>query len=198
MQEELYGPLKMSRSNVIWLSRFESDSANGYDEYGRSLGPERHTSPNAAGSIETTPRDYATFLSALIRGKLLHPATRNKMLSSQIRRTPRSVPVAQLGHDDCVRSRSAQLRRRLGIYKSPYGPAFFQRGARRWLAQPRTLLLERRRHAGDRRNSANGEGIFKPLVETFLGGPAFPFDWEGYTTYDKLPPPQLKNTNASR
>jgi hypothetical protein len=27
--------------------------------------------------------------------------------------------------------------------------------------------------------SSNGEGIFRPLVETLLGETAFPFDWGG-------------------
>ena len=37
-------------------------------------------------------------------------------------------------------------------------------------------------------NSSNGEGIFKPLAEALLGETDFPFDWDGYTPYDKLPP----------
>lgn len=42
-------------------------------------------------------------------------------------------------------------------------------------------------------NSSNGEGILGHLVEALLGETAFPFDWDGYTTYDKLPPlPKLK------
>jgi hypothetical protein len=42
-------------------------------------------------------------------------------------------------------------------------------------------------------NSSNGEGIFKPLAEELLGETGFPFDWDGYTPYDKLPPlPKLK------
>ena len=85
MQEELFGPLKMSRTSMIWMPRFESDFANGYDEYGRSLGPERRPSPNAAGSMQTTPRDYAKFLSALMRGEVLGSAARDRMLSPQIR-----------------------------------------------------------------------------------------------------------------
>jgi CubicO group peptidase (beta-lactamase class C family) len=85
MQEELYGPVKLSRTSMIWLPSFESDFANGYDEYGRSLGPERRSSPNAAGSMLTTPRDYATFLSALMRSEVLSSAARDRMLSPQIR-----------------------------------------------------------------------------------------------------------------
>ena len=42
-------------------------------------------------------------------------------------------------------------------------------------------------------NSSNGEGIFKPLIDALLGDTKFPFDWEGYTPYNLLPPlPPLK------
>jgi hypothetical protein len=27
-------------------------------------------------------------------------------------------------------------------------------------------------------NCSNGEGVFKPLIDTLLGTTAFPFDWE--------------------
>jgi CubicO group peptidase (beta-lactamase class C family) len=84
MQEELYTPLKMTRSSMVWEPRFESGFANGYDEYGRSLVPERRNSPAAAGSMQTTPRDYALFLSALMRGEVLSPSARGKMLSPQM------------------------------------------------------------------------------------------------------------------
>ena len=70
MREELYTPAQMTRSSMVWEPRFESDFANGYDEYGRSLGPERRNSPVAAGSMQTTLRDYALFLSALMRGEV--------------------------------------------------------------------------------------------------------------------------------
>jgi hypothetical protein len=37
-------------------------------------------------------------------------------------------------------------------------------------------------------NSSNGEGIFKPLADALLGPTGFPFDWDGYTPYNLLPP----------
>src|SRR3984885_12485126 len=49
----LYQPLHMTRTSIVWDARFESDFANGYDEYGRSLGPERRSRPDAAGSMQT-------------------------------------------------------------------------------------------------------------------------------------------------
>jgi len=193
MQEELYGPLKMSRTSMVWEPRFESDFANGYDEYGRSLGPERRTSPNAAGSMQTTPHDYATFLSALMRGQVLRAATRGKMLSPQIRihsahQFPSLTTETTAAYDAIELSYGVGW----GLYKSPYGPAFFKEGHDEgWrnfalcFANGDGMLVMT--------NSSNGEGIFKPLVEALLGQTGFPFDWDGYTPYDKLPPlPKLK------
>lgn len=193
MQERLYTPLKMTRSSMVWEPRFESDFANGYDEYGRSLGPERRKSPSAAGSMQTTPRDYALFLSALMRGEVLSAPTRDIMLSPQIRiHSAHQFP--SLNTDTTTAYDPIELSYGIGwgLYKSPYGPAFFKEGHDEgW----RNLALCFR--SGDgilvMTNSSNGEGIFKPLVAALLGETAFPFDWEGYTPYDKLPPlPKLK------
>lgn len=193
MQEELYGPLKMSRTSMIWLPRFESDFANGYNEYGRSLGPERRTSPNAAGSMLATPRDYATFLAALMRGEALSSAARDRMLSPQIRiHSAHQFP--SLNTDTTTAYDSIDLSYGIGwgLYKSPYGPAFFKEGHDEGWRNLALCFLN-----GDgmlvMTNSSNGEGILKPLVEALLGETAFPFDWDGYTPYDKLPPlPKLK------
>jgi CubicO group peptidase (beta-lactamase class C family) len=193
MQEELYSPLKMSRTSMIWLPRFESDFANGYDEYGRSLGPERRRSPSAAGSMQTTPRDYATFLSALMRGEVLSTAARQKMLSQQIRihsahQFPSLNTETTTAYDPIALSYGVGW----GLYKSPYGPAFFKEGHDEGWRNLALCFMN-----GDgilvMTNSSNGEGIFKPLVEALLGETGFPFDWEGYTPYDKLPLlPKLK------
>ena len=188
MQEELYGPLKVSRTSMIWLPRFESDFANGYDEYGRSLGPERHSSPNAAGSMLTTPRDYATFLGALMRSEALSSVARDRMLSPQIRiHTAHQFP--SLNTDTTTAYDPIELSYGIGwgLYKSPFGPAFFKEGHDEGWRNLALCFLN-----GDgmlvMTNSSNGEGIFRPLVEALLGETAFPFGWDGYTPYDKLPP----------
>jgi len=189
MQQNLYAPLRMSRSSMVWESRFASDYANGYDEHGRSLGHKHWTSPNAAGSMQTTPRNYAASLSALMRGKALNPAAREKMLTPQIRihsahQFPSLNPETTNANDSIALSYGLGW----GLYSSPYGPAFFKEGHDDgW----RNLALIFRTH-GDGililTNSSNGEGIFKPLIDALLGQTGFPFDWEGYTPYDQLPP----------
>ena len=193
MQQELYGPLKMLRTSMIWLPRFESDFANGYDEYGRPLGPERRTRPNAAGSMQTTPHDYATFLSALMRGEVLSPAARDSMLSPQIRiHSAHQFPSLNTDTNTAYDGIDLGYGVGWGLYNSSYGPAFFKEGHDEGWRNLALCFLN-----GDgmlvMTNSSNGEGIFKPLVEALLGETAFPFAWEGYTPYDKLPPlPKLK------
>src|SRR6202453_3993371 len=188
MQEELYTPLGMTRSSMVWEPRFESDFANGYTEYGRSLGPERRNRPAAAGSMQTTPRDYARFLSALMRGEVLSASMRDKMLSPQIRiRSAHQFPSLNTETTTAYDPIELSYGIGWGLYKSPYGPAFFKEGDNEgW----RNFALCFRNGDGMlvMTNSSNGEGIFKPLAEALLGETDFPFDWDGYTPYDKLPP----------
>jgi CubicO group peptidase (beta-lactamase class C family) len=193
MQEELYGPLKMARSGMVWEPRFESDFAIGYDEYVRPLGAQRFKRAIAAGSMLTTPRDYAMFLSALMRGEVLNAAARDKMLSPQIRihsahQFPSLTTETTAAYDSIELSYGIGW----GLYKSPHGAAFFKEGHDEgW----RNFALCFRNGDGMlvMTNSSNGEGIFKPLAEALLGETGFPFDWDGYTPYDKLPPlPKLK------
>ncbi|MFZ0320863.1 MAG: serine hydrolase domain-containing protein [Candidatus Sulfotelmatobacter sp.] len=188
MQEELYTPLKMTRTSMVWEPRFETDFANGYDEYGRSLGPERRDSTAAASSMLTTPRDYALFLSALMRGEVLSASIRDKMLSPQIRiRSAHQFPSLNTETTTAYDPIELSYGIGWGLYKSPYGPAFFKEGDNEgW----RNFALCFRNGDGMlvMTNSSNGEGIFKALAEALLGETDFPFDWDGYTPYDKRPP----------
>lgn len=193
MQEELYTPLHMDRTAMVWEPRFESDFAIGYDEYSRPLGAQRFKRPIAAGSMLTTPRDYALFLSALMRGEVLKTATRDKMLSPQIRihsvrQFPSLITETTTAYDGIELSYGTGW----GVYKSPFGPAFFKEGHDEgW--RNFALLFKNGDGMLVMTNSSNGEGIFKPLADALLGNTGFPFDWDGYTPYDKLPPlPKLK------
>jgi CubicO group peptidase (beta-lactamase class C family) len=194
MRDNLFLPLNMTRTSMVWEPAFESDYANGYDEYGRSLGPEKRSHPNAAGSMQTTLRDYATFLSALMQRKILNTNTTREMLQPQI--TIHSAhQFPSLATETTPANDPIHLSYGLGwgLYTSPFGPAFFKEGHDEgW----RHLALCFDKH-GDglliMTNSSNGEGIFKPLLDSLLGATSFPFDWEAYTPYTQLPPlPPLK------
>jgi CubicO group peptidase (beta-lactamase class C family) len=193
MDEKLFRPIGMNRTSMVWQSRFDGDFANGYDEYGRSLGPEKRTTPDAAGSMQTTLSDYAAFLRAIMRRKVLNTRAVGWMLSPQIRihsahQFPSLENTTTTANDDI------RLRYGLGwgLYSSPYGKAFFKEGHDEgW----RHLALCFNNGSGIliMTNSSNGEGIFKPLIDSIVGPTLFPFDWESYTPFNLLPPlPKLK------
>lgn len=87
MQKRVFTPLEMTRTSMVWQERFEDDYANGYDEVGRSLGPQRRKSADVAGSMQTTLRDFSRFMGAVMRGEGLRQKTRELMLSPQIQIT---------------------------------------------------------------------------------------------------------------
>jgi CubicO group peptidase (beta-lactamase class C family) len=194
MQERVFQPLRMTRTSMIWQDRFENDYSSGYDEYGRSLGPDRRQKAEAAGSMVTTITDFAHFIQAVMGGRRLRPATRAQMLSSQIQITSKHE-FPTLSDEITDENKAIRLSYGLawGLYWTPYGEAFFKEGhADGWrnytvvFDKPKTGIVIMT-------NSGNGEGIFKYLLETLLKDTFTPIEWEGYTPYDKLPPrPTLK------
>ncbi len=193
MEEKLFVPAGMSRTSMVWQAKFEEDFANGYDEYGRPLGPQRRKKPDAAGSMQTTLHDYATLLSGIMQRKVMNGEAVGRMLSPQIgihsaRQFPSLENAPSAANDGIGLSYGLGW----GLYTSPYGKAFFKEGHDDgW----RHLALCFANGGGIliMTNSSNGEGIFKPLIDSILGPTLFPFDWEDYTPYDLLPPlPKLK------
>jgi CubicO group peptidase (beta-lactamase class C family) len=193
MKEQLFTPLHMERTSMIWQPEFDSDFANGYDEYGRSLGPERRTNPDAAGSMQTTLRDYSRLLSAVMRHGVLNAQTAAEMLSPQIAiASAHQFPSLATDTSDAGKKISLSYGIGWGVYASPSGKVFFKEGHDEgW--RNLALCFENGTGILILTNSSNGEGIFKPLIDALFGATAFPFEWENYTPYDQLPPlPKLK------
>ena len=194
MQQRVFEPLGMPRTSMVWQDRFDSDYANGYDEYGRSLGPLKQHKAGAAGSMSTTIADFARFMQAVLEGRLLRPKTREQMLSPQIQIVSKHM-FPTLSEETTDENKAIRLSGGLGwtLYRTPYGEAFTKGGHddgwRHYTVcfdQPKTGIVIMT-------NSGNGEGIFTYLQETLLKNTFAPTAWENYTPYDKLPPrPPLK------
>jgi hypothetical protein len=194
MQTHVFQPFAMTRTSIVWQERFENDYANGYDEYGRLLGPQKRTAADAAGSMKTTVSDFARFLQAVMQGKGLRKEAAAQMLSPQVQilskyQFPTLVPVTT------EENKAIRLSYGLGwgLYWTPYGEAFFKEGhAEGW--RNYTVCFEKKKTGiVIMTNSSNGEGIYKDLLETLLRDTFTPIEWEGFTPYEQLPPrPPLK------
>ena len=189
MQERVFTPVGMTRTSMIWEDRFTNDFANGYDEYGRSLGRKSWKNGDAAGSIMTTPHDFALFVQAVMEGKGLKASTRDLMLSPQIQiNSKHEFPSLNAETTDQNKSIHLSYGLAWGIYWTPYGKVFFKEGHDDGWRNYTACFDKQKTGIAIMTNSSNGEGIFKYLLETLLKDTFTPIEWEGYTPYDKLPP----------
>jgi CubicO group peptidase (beta-lactamase class C family) len=181
MREFIYDPLGMTRTSMVWESRFEDNFANAYDEDGRALGPERRQEANAAGGMQSTLRDYARLVQAVLSGKIPPKKERNMMLSPQIRiHLKHEFP--SLAEETTTENDAIRLSYGLGwgLYWSPYGEAFFKEGHdegwRHYVVcfdKPKTGVLIMT-------NSSNGEDLYSGLLENLIRDTFTPLEWEGF------------------
>jgi CubicO group peptidase (beta-lactamase class C family) len=199
MQEHVFAPFGMTRTSMISEPRFDTDIANGYDEWGRSLGPQLRQSASAAGSMQTTLGDFTRFLRAVIQGTRLRRTTRNLMLSPQVEiNSLHQFPTLTTTTTDQNESIRLSYGLGWGLFRTPYGRAFFKEGHDSGFRHyavcfdtPKTCLVIMT-------NSSNGEGIFKELLDTLVKDTFTPIEWEQYTPYEQLPPRPVLASHTER
>ena len=189
MQELVFQPLGMTRTSMVWQDRFEADFANEHDEYGRSLGADKRTKANAAGSMQTTIADFARFMQAVLDGKGLSKQDRDEMLSPQVQITSKHE-FPTLDGQTTDKNKAIRLSYGLGwgLYWTPYGKAFFKEGHSDGEMNYTVCFDAKKTGIVIMTNSANGEGIYKDILEGILRNTLTPIEWEGFTPYDQLPP----------
>jgi CubicO group peptidase (beta-lactamase class C family) len=189
-QENIFKPFGMARTSFIWQPSFETNYAVGYDMNEDPLPKNKRTKANAAGSMETTITDYTRFVEAVMQGKGLSQKSKQEMLLPQIGiYTKHQFP--SLNNDTTSENKNIQLSYGLGwgLFKSPYGWAFFKEGHDDGWEHYNINFPDKRTSVIIMTNSSNGESIFKELVEE-LAGVTIPWEWEGYAPYQasvKLP-----------
>jgi len=186
MQERIFGPLGMKRTSMNWQERFEGDYADGYDEQGKSLGPERRHDDSAVGGMQTTPADFALVVQGVLQGKLLNKKAKDLMLSPQIAiLSKHEFPT--LRNETTEENKKIRLSYGLGwgLYWTPYGKAFFKEGHDDGWRNYTVCFDDAGIGIVIMTNSANGEGIYKDLLETIQKNTFTPIEWEGFTPYDQ-------------
>ncbi len=182
-QEKIFKPFGMTRTSFLWQPAFENDYALGHDMNGDTIAKYRSHKENAAGSMETTIADYTRFMAAVMQGKGLSAKSKAEMFSPQIAiNSKRQFP--SLDTATTTENKDIKLSYGLGwgLFTSPYGKAFFKEGHGDGWVHYVIGFPDKKIALLIMCNDANGESIFKELVEKTTGV-ALPWYWEGYTPY---------------
>ncbi len=81
VRREVFEPLGMTSSSLVWRAEYERTSAVPHDIIGNALSKGRPSEANAAASLHTTARDYGRFLAAVLEGRGLEGRTVVEMLT---------------------------------------------------------------------------------------------------------------------
>lgn len=128
-KEEVFIPLQMNHTSMVWEPAFESNFSFAYFKDGKKYGSERRESARAAGSMTTTATDYSKLVINMMKNKGLSKALYAQMLSPQIAlHSKRGFGPLR----DSLTTENDKIALSWGIgtglFKSPYGPAFFHSG----------------------------------------------------------------------
>jgi CubicO group peptidase (beta-lactamase class C family) len=88
MTEAVFAPLGMKESSYVWRPDFDALTATGYDRDGKPAELWKPKEAGAASSLNTTAKDYALFVDAILNRKGLKPSTLYDMETPQVALDP--------------------------------------------------------------------------------------------------------------
>ncbi len=183
--EKVFKPIGMTRTGFIWHKEFDNNFAIGHLKNGTLNPKKKRTTPVASGSLVTTISDYSKFIEFLMQQKGLGKKMYNEMLTSQIKIYSK-VQFPTITEATTTENKAIDLSYGLGwgLLKCKYGKAFFKEGHDDAWRNYNINFIEKGISIIIMTNSANGELLFKELLETLIGDTFTPWKWETYFPYN--------------
>jgi len=182
MTETVFIPLGMTSSSYIWRSDYDARTATGHNADGDPEEKWKPNDPNPAASLQTTAKDYALFVEAVLRGTGLRPGTVKEMETPQIAVDPDCV--------SCMEKTPAQLSKAVfwglgwGIERTAAGDAIWHWGDNGVFKCMVLAYPKRKFGVAMFANSDNGLSIVQPVMEAALGGNHPEFAWIKVENYN--------------
>ncbi|MBK7879706.1 MAG: beta-lactamase family protein [Saprospiraceae bacterium] len=183
--EKVFAPIGMKRSGYIWYKEFDDNFAIGHLQDGTLNPKKKRKIPVASGSLVTTITDYSKFIEFVMQQKGLDKKMYNEMLSSQIK-IHSKVQFPTITEETTTENKAIDLSYGLGwgLLKCKYGRAFFKEGHDDAWRNYNINFIDKGISIIIMTNSANGELIFKELLEKLIGDTFTPWKWETYFPYN--------------
>jgi CubicO group peptidase (beta-lactamase class C family) len=185
VNENIFIPLRMTRSSYTWQPEFETNYCVGHDKNGKTYKKDKDNFARAGSTLETTADDYSTFLEAVLQNRIINSSSTKQMFTPVIRiRTATQFPP--LNSTTTTANDAVQLSYGIGwgLLKTPYGTAAFKEGHGDGFQHYSVLFPKKKIGILILTNSDNGESIFKELLEYAIGDHYTPWRWENYIPYN--------------
>src|SRR5215469_7450875 len=175
MTEAVFTPLGMTSSSYVWRPDFDALTATGHDSDGKAVRSGKPQEALAASTLNTTAKDYARFVEAVLNGKGLKAATLREMETPEIALDPECRI--------CIKHEPKQLSKNLfwglgwGIERKDGTDVLWHWGDNGSfkafvMADPKTksgvVMFA---------NSENGLEIAKPVIDEAMGAHSLAFEW---------------------
>lgn len=180
MQRRVFDRFGMKQTSMIWRDDFAGNLTNGYDLSGKSQGHIARRNVRAAGSMDTTIKDFSQFYAGYLRGEGVSSGAYRELVRPQIKITSsHQFPTIESKSPESP-YKNIGLSAGLGIvlYKSPYGLAFFKGGHDDFTANFTLGILPKKSGIVLLSNSVRAEAIYPELVKALLGETGMPWNWE--------------------
>lgn len=181
MQRLVFGPLGMHDSGYVWQARFDKNHADPHDS---AVSPGIKAKPavaNTAYSLQTTASDYARFVTAVLSGARLKPATARLWLEPQVQ--------VQWHRHQCLSPNTPGSDQGvawgLGWGLEPASNAFFHWGDNGPFKAFVIGSVARRSAVVVFANGENGMSIMPDLIEPYLPGHHPVFGWLDYPYFGR-------------
>lgn len=178
LQRRFFGPLGMHRTSLKWQPAFAANLADGWNEDGKVEPHDERSRVRAAGSMDTSLRDFAIMAAAMARGYGMARSARIEWA-----RGTRPITTAQqfptLLPDAPVAQRPGASAA-LGViaFDGPQGTGWYKGGHNDTTANTLVCLERGRRCVLILANDVRAERAFPALVRAALGETGVPYRWE--------------------
>ena len=175
MTQTVFTPLGMNSSSYVWRPDFDALTATGHDSDGKPTELVKPTEALAASTLNTTAKDYALFVEAVLNRKGLKSATLREMETPEIALDPECRI--------CIKHEPKQLSKNLfwglgwGIERKDGTDVLWHWGDNGSfkafvMADPKTksgvVMFA---------NSEKGLEVAKPVVDEAMGRGSLAFEW---------------------
>jgi D-alanyl-D-alanine-carboxypeptidase/D-alanyl-D-alanine-endopeptidase len=184
-KEYVFNPLDMRMTSYVWQKRFDDNYCYGHSKSQEVIKKDIEDEAGAAGSMETTPRDYAKFLKKILQLSHEHSKVTKIMFEPAIKiNSKKQFGPGALEITDANEQIDLSYGLGWGILTSPYGKGYFKEGHSEGFQHYSIIFPEKDLAILLMGNSDNAESIFKKLLEIGISDIYTPWYWEDYIPYN--------------